>query len=122
MTVGANTTFAVCGFKNQVVSHLKTFSSAALRLRLDATENSSRLLEPGGSRFASSVMYGTLCAQKWRLCVENCALLSGQASMTGHCTPFAEMNEFVTNNSRYCPCRGKFGTGGDEPTQCTQCA
>ena len=40
--------------------HLKTFSNAAFRLRLDATEKSSLRFEPGGSRFASSVMYGTL--------------------------------------------------------------
>ena len=41
-------------------SHLNTFSNAAFRLRLDATEKSNLLFEPGGSRFASSVMYGTL--------------------------------------------------------------
>jgi len=39
---------------------VKTFSNAAFRLRFDATEKSSLRFEPGGSRFASSVMYGTL--------------------------------------------------------------
>ena len=65
-----------CGleYSSGSMSHLNTFSSAALRLRLDATENSSRRLEPGGSRFASSVMYGTLSAQCSHLGVRMLAL------------------------------------------------